>query len=321
MAVSDWGSLPFDIIENVFREMDDDVEDLMCISKINVHWSAALHASPIAWRACRYEAPVYARIDDLVNAVRFMTRAPPGSMRSCALDIDLWTCPENTWPGALGTMLGKTRTLVELLCDLLRDQRETLEDLDISFMRRNVSPSKMRRLISPIQSSFFKLAELIEELPKLETLSLCGGIFPCRIRREVDFRGVWMLLELYPCTSVLCPKIIITDISPGHFHMLMKCPCLSVDATAMTRYAVGTLIHAERLHLYAETRTGAPTAHMGAEHSLPVSPGVVPFILAMRATNYILYNTDAWEGIPWRNRLAHPELALRHGFFASRLPF
>ena len=314
-----WGSsIPSDVLEIIFRDLET-TSALAAVASTNRHWRATAHGAKAAWKVCAHRAPYDMELEKIESFLRFMQRAPKDSVRDLLFEVDIPSCPTGGLAG-LGACIDRLR-------DVLVSQKDSLRRVSLRFLLCPIVPAILRSLvIHPAQPSFFRLARALESIPGLDVLQLQGGLMPVFIGKSVNLHVTSTVVDLYPTPSKMAPAAFISRLLYSatrkvmRGHMIFKIRTKHPDGD-FGHHVISDYVYDNVLPIQY-TNVGN-TCNIKLNHGdvRARAPGMIIFILCMRAVNYVIFDKKMTKDLRWKPVFKNSQDAVNLGFLCERLPW
>ena len=306
--------LPPDVQRLIFDRVDE-TADAVRLAAVSTSWRDAY--ATVSKESCVYDPHIGTTLRAIDSHVRFLEKLPPGTVEVLQFYVDLPSCPDFGY--------GLLRSVLARLCDVLDAQKTSLRRIALSFVEDAVRPCFLRRMIRVVQPSFFRLQEAVGRLGRLRALFLRGCLMPLRTRSAPSMLGYWLLVEPYAVPSSVSPSVLITRFHHSatrfstDFHVLIK-PAGPHHVTAGLADYVASRRVERCIEGSLEVSESDATVNVWGSDDFGAPPCFIFFVLALRAVNYEIFRRGLVDRVNWKPAFSAPELSIRIGFMAERLP-
>jgi len=311
-----WGSLPSDVLEIIIGGLET-TSALAAASSTNSHWRMTVLRAKCPWKVCAFRALYNTDLEEIRSFIYFLERAPPGTINDLMFEVDVPSCPDISGLGPC----------IDHLCDVLDKHKESLHRVSLRFILCPLVPSALRSLvIHPVQSSFFRLARTLESLENLKVLQLQGALMPVWIRSSVDLNVQSTVVALYPEPSKLAPSAFISKLFYSASRKLMRGHMIFKIRTKHDHPDGDFGDHVISDYVYDNVaplryKNIGNTCNIKLNHGdIHVAPGMIIFILCMRAINYVIFDKKI-QNLRWKQVFKNSRDAINLGFLCERLPW
>lgn len=311
-------SLPSDVLEIIFQNLET-TSALAAVASTNRHWRATAHGAKSPWKVCAHRAPYDTKLEKIESFIHFLQRAPEGSVRDLLFEVDIPSCP-NTG-GSLGACIDRLR-------DVLVSQKDSLRRVSLRFLLEPIVPSILRsKIIHPAQPSFFELARALESLRGLDVLQLQGALMPVFIGKSVNLHVTSVVVDLYPTPSKLAPSAFISKLlysAPRKVmrgHMIFKIRTKHPEGD-FGHHVISDYVYENVLPFQYTNQGNTCSIKLNHRDIHTWAPGMIIFILCMRAINYVIFDTlITTKDLRWKQVFKNSRDAVNLGFLCERLPW
>jgi len=311
-----WGNaIPSDVLEIIFRNLET-TASLAAVASTNRHWRATAHGAASAWKVCAHRTPYNTDLKTIESYLHFVQRAPKNSVRDLLFEVDIPSCPNREGLAAC----------IDRLRDVIVSQKDSLRRVSLRFLLCPIIPSILRSLvIHPAQPSFFKLARTLESLRGLDILQLQGALMPVFIRKSVNLHVTSTVVDLYPEASKWAPSAFISRLLYSAHrkvmrgHMIFKIRTKHHPEGDFGHHVISDYVYNNVLPFQYTNRGNTCNIKLNHTDVHTHAPGMILFILCMRATNYVIFDKglSGSDDLRWKRVFGnHRDL----GFFCERLP-
>jgi hypothetical protein len=314
-----WDSLSSDVLGIIFEGLET-TSSLAAVASTNHHWRMAVHRAKSPWRVCAFRASYNMEIRRIESFLHFIERAPRGTIEDLMFEVDVPSCPNQDLEDLGSRIIDRLRAILDL-------HKESLRRVSLKFILCPLVPSVLRSLvIRPHQSSFFKLARTLESLRGLRVLQLQGALMPVFIGPSVDLHITSTVADLYPDASKLAPSAFISKLIYSSTRKLMRGHMIFKIRTKHPEGDFGHHVISDYVYdnvLPFEYTNVGNTCNIKLNHHTTTPPGMVIFILCMRAINYIIFDKKVHHMYPnlrWKQVFKNSQDAVNLGFLCERLP-
>jgi hypothetical protein len=166
----------------------------------------------------------------------------------------------------------------------------------------------------------------LESLENLKVLQLQGALMPVWIRPSVDLNVQSTVVALYPEPSKLAPSAFISKLFYSASRKLMRGHMIFKIRTKHDHPDGDFGDHVISDYVYDNVaplryKNIGNTCNIKLNHGdIHVAPGMIIFILCMRAINYVIFDKKI-QNLRWKQVFKNSRDAINLGFLCERLPW